>query len=139
MVEKIDIFRDEVLHYPWLDHTWVYVHYGKNEVTSSPMFLRLLAALFKYGIKETTGKAFDDVENNGYLFIKYDTDEIIPILRSACDWLLNCGLMVKDPTTQKGRFFEEHKEIFFTFLRETKQILEEKKYNYYYQSVDGMN
>ena len=30
MVEKIIVSRDEVLHYSWLDHTWVYIYYPKN-------------------------------------------------------------------------------------------------------------
>lgn len=139
MVEKITVSRDEVLHYPWLDHTWVYVHYTQDAVTKTPLFQHLLKSLLRHGIKETTGKDFEDMIFEGnYLFIKYDTNEIVKILINACEWLVKY-VYIKDPTSPKGAFFEEHKALFFAFLEETKKILEEKTYTYYYQSVDGMN
>lgn len=140
MVEKIIVSRDEVIHYEWLDHTWVYIHYDNTEIFKNPTFTRLLVALFKYGIKETTGKPFNDITHEGsYLFIKYDTNEIVDILKNACTWILTCNLTINDPDSEKGKFFEEHRNIYFEFLAETKKILEEKTYKYYFQSVDGMN
>ena len=139
MVEKIIVSRYEILHFPWLDHTWVYVYVAQNGVTETPMFRRLLKALLRHGIKETTGKDLEKIRFEGvYLFIQYDRDEILDMLKNACDWLLKY-VQIKDPTSPKGAFFEEHKDLFFALLAEMKQILEEKTYTYYYQSVDGMN
>ena len=138
MVKKIEVSRDEVLHYPWVDHTWVYIYCDKNEVTANPMFGRLLKALFKYGIKATTGKPFDGIEwQDDYLFVQHKTNEIIDILKDACRWILTCGLVVNDPTSDKGIFFEKNREIYFEILRETYKILEEKQYKYFFQRVDG--
>ena len=139
MVEKITVSRDEVLHYPWLDHTWVYVHYTQDAVTKTPLFQHLLKALLRHGIKETTGKDFEDMTfDSNYLFIRYESNEIIDIVRNACDWLLQY-LHFKDPASPDAQFYEKHKDLFTAFLTETKKILEEKTYTYYYQSVDGMN
>lgn len=140
MVEKIIVSRDETIHFPWLDRTWVYIYHENNKLTSNKMFKRLLVALFKYGIKETTGKTFDGILSEaGYLFIKHDSDEIINILKNACQHILTCGLVIKDPTSELGKFFEEHKAAYLTVIEETKKILDEKKYTYYFQRVDGMN
>jgi acyl-CoA synthetase (AMP-forming)/AMP-acid ligase II len=77
----------------------------------------------RYGIKETTGKDFENMIFEGdYLFIKYDTNEIVKILINACEWLVKY-VYIKDPTSPKGAFFEEHKALFFAFLEETKKIL----------------
>lgn len=139
MVEKITVSRDEILHFPWLDHTWVYVYYTQDEVTATPLFPQLLIALLRYGIRKTTGKDCKDITVEGsYLFIKHDTNEIVDILVDACDWLLKYAY-IKDPTSPKGTFFEAHKDLYFAFLAETKKTLEEKKYTYYFQRVDGMN
>ena len=139
MVEKIIVSRDETIHFPWLDHTWVYIHFTQNEITTSPMFQRLLKALLRYGIKETTGQDFKAISFQSYtLFIQHDKDDIIPILKNACEWLLKY-VYVNDPTSPKGAFFEEHKALFFALLEDTKKILEEKTYTYYFQRVDGMN
>lgn len=140
MVEKITVSRDEVIHYPWLDHTWVYVHYTANAVTANPLFGKVLVALFKYGIREATGKTIKRMNcDNGYLFVEYDTDEIIDILKKACQWLQTCGLYVKDTASPKGAFFEAHRAQYMTLLEETGKLLEEKKYKYFFQRVDGMN
>ena len=139
MVEKITVSRDEVRHFPWLDHTWVYVHYTQDAVTKTPEFQKLLMALLRYGIEKTTGTKFENMTaESDYIFIQYDTNEVVDILKNACDWLLRY-VKVNDPTSPKGAFFEEHKDLFFSFLEETKKILEEKTYTYYFQSVDGMN
>ena len=139
MIEKIVVTRDEVMHYPWLDTTWVYVYYTQDEVTKNPLFPRMWTAVLRHGIRETTGKDFKDMTVEGsYLFIKYDSNDIIPILKTACDWLLK-NVQVKDPTNPKSKFFLDHKDVYFAFLSETKTILEEKKYIYYFQRVDGMN
>ena len=140
MVEKITVTRDEVIHFSWLDHTWVYIYFDNNELFKNKLFTRLLVALFKYGIKETTGKSFDGITNEGsYLFIKYDTNEIIDILKTACSWLLDGNMVVKEPDSEKGKFFMENKTGYASFVQETLKILEEKKYKYYFQRVDGMN
>ncbi|MBR6501923.1 MAG: hypothetical protein IKT42_00610 [Clostridia bacterium] len=140
MVEKISVSRDEVIHFSWLDHTWVYIYYDNNELFKNKLFTRLLVALFKYGIKEVTGKPFDEITHEGsYIFIKYDTNEIIDILKKTCAWLLDGNMVVKEPDSEKGKFFIENIEIYRCFVQETLKILEEKKYKYYFQRVDGMN
>ena len=139
MVEKIDVSRKEVLYYRWLDYTWVYLHYTRNAVTQNPMFSEILVTLLCYGIEQITGKPYGDIVNGGgYLLIQYDTDEIIDILKNACDWLVKY-VKVNDPTSPKGVFFEEHKAMYFSVLDETKKMIEEKNYKYSYKSVDGMN
>lgn len=139
MIEKITVSRDEVQHYPWLDHTWVYVYYTQDVVTKTPQFQELLMALLRYGIKKTTGADFKNITAEGnYLFIQYDTNEIVDIVKNACEWLLK-NVKVKDPASPKGQFVLENKDRLKAFLMETKKILEEKTYTYYYQSVDGMN
>ena len=139
MIEKIIVSRDEVLHYPWLDHTWVDVYYTQDANTKTARFQQLLVAFLRHGIKNTTGKEFDAiVAENGYLFIKYDTNEIVDILKNACTWLLEHA-KIHDTTSPAGQYVLENKERLRTFLTETKQILEEKTYKYYFQRVDGMN
>ena len=139
MVEKIVVFRDEVLHYPWLDHTWVYVHYTQDAVTKTPQFQKLLKAFLRYGIREATGKQFDAITaESDYLFIRYDTDEIISILQNACDWLMK-HVRIKDPSSPQGQYILKNKDRLHTFLLEMKQSLERKTYTYYFQRVDGMN
>ena len=139
MVEKIIVSRHEVLHYPWLDHTWVYVYYIQDAVTKTPQFQKLLKAFLRYGIRETTGKEFDAITaESDYLFIQYDTNEIVDILRNACDWLMK-NARIKDPSSPKGQYILKHKDLLDTFLIEMKKILEEKTYKYDFQSVDGMN
>ena len=139
MVEKIIVSRDEVLHYPWLDHTWVYVYYIQDAVTKTPQFQKLLKAFLRHGIREATGKEFDAITaESNYLFIQYETNEIVDILQNACDWLMKNARM-KDPSSPQGQYFLENKDLLYTFLIETKKILEEKTYKYDFQSVDGMN
>lgn len=139
MVEKIVVSRDEVLHYPWLDHTWVYVYYIQNVVTKTPQFQKLLKAFLRYGIQKTIGKEFDAITaESNYLFIRYDTNEIVDILKNACDWLMK-NASVKDPASPQGRYILENKDLLHTFLIEMKKILEEKTYQYYFQRIDGMN
>ena len=139
MVEKIVVSRDEVLHYPWLDHTWVYVYYTQNAVTKTPQFQKLLKAFLRYGIRKTTGKEFDGITaESDYLFIQYDTNEIVDILKNACDWLMKHA-RIKDPSSPQGKYILENKDLLHAFLIETKKILEEKTYRYFYQCVDGMN
>lgn len=140
MVEKIIVSRDEVLHYPWLDQTWVYVYFPKNSITKNPLFPYFLDMILKRGISAVTGKKFEDLLiEDDYVFIKYDTNEIIDILKNACTWILNRNLAHRNPTTPDGAFFTENKEMFDSFWEETKKIFEEKTYKYYYQCVDGMN
>ena len=140
MVDKITVSRDEVLHYSWLDSTWVYVYYTKSTITNNPLFAKLLRMILKRGISEVVGQKFEGlIIEDGYVFIKYDTDEIIEILKRACSWIINQNLTPKDPTSLDGAFFDENKALFASFWEETKQILESKKYRYFYQCVDGMN
>ena len=140
MVEQIIVSRDEVLHYPWLDHTWVYIYYPRNSITKNSFFSYFLNMILKRGISEVTGKKFEDILiQDDYVFIKYDTNEIVKILKGACEWILNRNLTHRDPTTPDGKFFTENKEMFDSFWKETKKIIEEKTYKYYYQCVDGMN
>ena len=140
MVEKIEVSRDEVLHYSWIDHTWVYVYYTKNSITRDPIFSQLLERFIKRGIKEVIGQEFKNIiMQDGYVFIQYDTDEIVEILKKASLWFLNSNIYAKNPESPLGKFFVENKNIFYTFFEETKNILEEKKYKYYFQRVDGMN
>lgn len=140
MIQKIVVSRDEVLHFPWLDHTWVYLYYPKNPITDNAYFSHFINMILKRGIREVTGKKFEDILiQGGYVFIKYDTNEIVEILKDACTWILNSNLTHKYPTTPAGAFFTENKETFDSFFKETKKILEEKTYKYYYQRVDGMN
>lgn len=140
MVEKIIVSRDEVLHYPWLDNTWVYIYFSKNSVTKNSFFPYFLNMILKRGISEVLGKKFEDILiGDDYVFIKYDTDEIMGILKGACTWILNRNLKPKDATTPSGVFFTENKEAFASFWGETKKIFEEKTYKYYYQCIDGMN
>ena len=139
MVEKIVVSRDEVLHYPWLDHTWVYIHYDQNTVTKTPRFQNLLKAFLRHGIQKTTGREFDAITaESDYLFIQADTNEIVDILKDACDWLMK-NAKIKDPSSPEGQYVLENKELLHTFLTETKKILEEKTYQYYFQRTDGMN
>ena len=139
MVEKIIVDRDEVIHYSWLDHTWVYVHYTRNAITQAPLFGKWLAALFRYGLKAVARPDLAEVINeNGYLFIKCDTNEIVDALKNACRWLKG-HLRVTDTTSEQVQFFLTHKALFFGILEETQKILEEKSYTYYFQRVDGMN
>ena len=138
MVEKIVVSRDEVLHYPWLDHTKVYVYYTQNAVTQTSQFQKLLKACLRHGIRNTTGKEFDAIiAERNYLFIRYDTNEIVDILQNACDWLMKNARM-KDPSSPQGKYAMENKDLLYTFLIEMKRILEEKNYKYYFQCVDGM-
>ena len=138
MVEKITVSRDEVLHYSWLDHTWVYIYYPKNSITKNPLFKHFLKMILKRGISEAAGNRFDGlIIEDGYVFIKYDTNKIIEILKNACSWILKRNLIHKDPTSLEGAFFTENKEVFNAFWEETKKMLEEKKYRYFYQCVDG--
>ena len=140
MVEKITVSRDEVIHYEWLDHTWVYIYYDNNERFKDKLFVKLLTALFKRGIEAATGKPFAGITPEGsYLFIKYDTDEIINILKTVCNGLLTDKIYVKDSDSELGKFFDKHKTSYLCFAKETLTILEEKKYKYYFQRVDGMN
>ena len=140
MVEKIIVSRDEVLNYPWIDHTWVYIYYSKNSITKNPLFTHLLEIILRRGMREVMGKKFDGlIIEDGYVFIDYDTNEIIEILKNACSWILNQNLMPKDPTSLDGAFFTENKGAFNAFWEETKKILEDKKYKYFYQCTDGRN
>lgn len=138
MVEKIIVSRDEVLHYSWIDHTWVYIYYPKNSITSNPLFTHFLEMILRRGMSEVVGKRFDGlIIEDGYVFIKYDTNEIIEILETACSWILNRNLTHKYPLSLEGAFFTENKEAFNAFWEETKKMLEEKQYRYFYQCVDG--
>ena len=140
MVDKITVSRDEVLHYSWLDSTWVYVYYTKSTITNNPLFAKLLRMILKRGISEVVGQKFEGlIIEDGYVFIKYDTDEIIEILKRACSWIINQNLTPKDPTSAEGAFFNENKFLFSYFWEETKLILESEKYRYFYQCVDGRN
>jgi hypothetical protein len=140
VVEKIIVSRDEVLNYPWIDHTWVYIYYPKNSITKNPLFTHLLEIILRRGMREVMGKKFDGlIIEDGYVFIKYDTNEIMEILKNACSWILNQNLMPKDPTSLDGAFFTENKEAFNAFWEETKNMLEKKKYQYFYQCTDGRN
>ena len=140
MIEKIEVSRDEVLHYSWIDHTWVYIYYTKNPLTKNPLFSRGIKALFKLGIQETTGEKFENISvEDGYVFVRHGTDEIVEILKNATKWLVNSNLYVKDPEHPLGKFFLENKRMFCEFFDETKDILERKAYKYYFQRVDGMN
>ena len=140
MIEKVIVSRDEVLYYPWLDSTWIYLYYPKNPVTSNPLFTRLLEMILKRGISEVTGKNFGGLTvEDGYVFIKYDTNEIIEIVKGACAWIINRNLTPKDPTSPLGEFFIENKDVFTAFCEEAHKILGEKSYEYYYQCIDGMN
>lgn len=138
MVEKIEVSRDEVLHYSWIDHTWVYIYYTKNSVTSVPLFSRAIKALLNLGIRETTGKKIDGIRvEDGYVFIRYDTNEIIEILKNAALWLSTEDISVNHPEHPVCKFFLENKSMIHEFFYETKDILERKAYKYYYQCVDG--
>ena len=140
MVEKITVSRDEVFRYPWLDHTWVYIHYTKNPLTKNPLFSKILKMLLERGIQITTGQKFDRIiMEGGYVFIQYDTDDIVDILKNAASWFLTGNLYAKDPKSSIGKFFVENKSIFYDFFDETKDILKRKTYKYYFQSIDGMN
>ena len=139
MVEKIVVSRDEVMHYPWLDHTRVYVHYTQDDVTKTPRFRTLLQAFLRYGIREVLGNEFENIITDGdYLLIKYDTDEIVDILTRACQWLME-NAKVKNPSSEKGQYALENKDRLHAFLVETKEILKNKTYRYFFQRVDGMN
>ena len=139
MVEKIIVSRDEVLHYPWIDHTWVYVHYTKNSTTKNPLFSKLIHMFLKRGILETAGITFESIiMENGYVFIQYDTDEIIDIIKNACAWFLNQDLTPKSPESPTGKFYLENKDSFYSFFTEAKEIFDNETYKYYYQCVDGM-
>jgi hypothetical protein len=140
MVEKIEVSRDEVLHYSWIDHTWVYVYYTKNSITRDPLFSQIIKILLGRGILETTGQKLESIiMEDGYVFIRYNTDEIIEILKNAALWFLTGNLYAKDPQSPIGKFFAENKSIFYEFFDETKDILERKAYKYYFQRVDGRN
>ena len=140
MIEKIEVSRDEDLHYSWIDHTWVYIYYTKNPLTKDPLFARGVKALLKRGILETTGQKFESISvEDRYVFIRYDTDEIVEILKNAASWFLTENVYVKDPEHPLGMFFLENKSMFYEFFAETKDILERKAYRYYFQRVDGMN
>ena len=140
MVEKITVSRDEVLHYSWIDHTWVYVHYTKNSITRDPLFSKIIKILLGRGILETTGQKFESIiMKDGYVFIQYDTDEIVEILKNAALWFLTSNMYAKDLQSPIGKFFTENKSVFYEFFDETKDILERKAYKYYFQRVDGMN
>ena len=140
MIEKITVSRDEVLHYPWLDHTWVYVYFTENDITKNPVFAKMLEMFLRRGLSAAEGKKFEAlmIERN-YVFIKYDTDKIIDILKNACSWLSKQNWTVKDPTTPVGAFFIKNKDVLAAFWEETEKIITEKKYHYFYQSMDGMN
>ena len=131
MVEKIVISRDEVLHYPWLDHTWVYVYFAENPTTKNVIFAKILEMLFTRGVRAAGGQKFEGllVEAN-CVFIKHNTDKIIDILKSACSWVLKRNFTVKDPTSRIGAFFIENRETFTAFFEETMKMLEEKNYKY---------
>ena len=76
---------------------------------------------------------------DGCVFIQYDTDDIIEILKNVSFWFLNGNLQAKNTESPLGKFYIENKNIFYTFFNETKSILDKKSYKYYYQCVDGMN
>jgi hypothetical protein len=140
MVEKITVSRDEVLHYSWIDHTWVYIHYTKNSATCDPHFSKIIKMLLERGIFETTGEKFEGVIlEDRYVFIQYATDEITDILKNAASWFLSSNLKVKDPQSALGKFYLENKDIFYEFFAETKDVLERRAYKYFFQRVDGMN
>ena len=140
MVERIVVSRDEVLHYPWLDHTWVYVYFPENSTTKNPLFPKMIEMFLGRGISGVLGKTFGGITvERDYIFIKYDTDDIIKILLNACAWILNRDWTAKNPSSPIGSFFTENKDLFTSFWREMKRMLEEKEYKYYFQSVDGMN
>ena len=140
MIEKITVSRDEVLHYSWIDHTWVYLHYTKTPLTTDPLFSRGVKALLKLGIQKTTGQDFDGIiTEDGYVFIQYGTDEIIDILKNAATWLVTNHITVKDPQHPLGKFYLENTPAFQAFFDETRSILEAKTYRYFFQCVDGMN
>lgn len=70
MVEKIIVSRDEVLHYPWLGHTWVYVYFTENDITKNPVFAKMLEMFLRRGLSAAEGKKFEAlmIERN-YVFI----------------------------------------------------------------------
>ena len=138
MVEKIIVTRDEVLHYPWIDHTWLYIYYPKNSITENSFFPHFLGMILKRGISEVTGQKFEDLLIcDGYVFINYGTNEIIEILKSACAWILKRNLKHNFPQSPEGAFFTENKDAFNSFWTETKKILEENSFRYFYQCVNG--
>lgn len=140
MVEKIIVSRDEVWRYPWLDHTWVYVYYTRNSITKDPIFSKLLKMFIKHGIETVTGQEFENIiMEDGYVFIQYDTDDIVDILKNTASWYLTYKPYAKNPESPAGKFFTENKSMFYDFFDETKNILEGNTYKYYFQRVDGMN
>ena len=140
MVEKIDVSRDEVLHYPWLDHTWVYVYFTENVATKNPIFASLLASFLNRGVSAAGGEGFEGLMvERGYVFIKSDSDKIVDVLKRACSWLLTRNWTVKKPEAPLGAFFIENKELFTAFWTEMLKMLEDKNYRYFFQRVDGMN
>ena len=140
MVAKIIVSRDEVLHYPWLNHTWVYVYFTEDATTKNPIFASLLASFLKRGVDAADSKGFEGLTvERGYVFIRSDSDKIVDVLKRACSWLLTRNWTVKNPTAPLGAFFIENKELFSAFWTEMLRMLEDKDYRYFYQSVDGMN
>ena len=140
MVEKITVSRDEVLHYPWIDHTWVYVHFTEDATTKNPIFASLLASFLNRGVNAVGGEGFEDLTvERGYVFIRSDSDKSVDVLKRACSWILTRNWTVKKPEAPLGAFFIENKELFTAFWTETLKMLENKDYRYFYQCVDGMN
>ena len=140
MVKKIIVSRDEVLHYPWLNHTWVYVYFTEDAATKNPVFASLLASFLKRGVDAADSKGFEGLTvERGYVFIRSDSDKIVDVLMRACSWLLTRNWIVKKPEAPLGAFFIENKELFTAFWTEMLNMLEDKDYRYFYQSVDGMN
>ena len=140
MVEKIIVSRDEVLHYSWIDHTWVYLYYTKNAMTQNPLFSKNIKILLERGISETIGQKFENIIiEDGYIFIQSNTDEIIDIIKNACSWYLKQNLTVKAPESSIGKFYMENKNSINAFFAETMEVMEKKTYKYYFQRVDGMD
>ena len=140
MVEKITVSRDEVLHYSWVDHTLVYMHYTRNSMTKNPLFSKIIKMLLKRGILETTGQKLESIiTEDGYVVVQCDTDVIVDTLKKVALWFLTSNLYVKDTQHPVGKFFLENKNLFHEFFYETKDILERKAYKYYFQRVDGMS
>ena len=107
-------------------------------MTKDPLFSKIIKMLLERGISETTGQKFESIiMEDGYVFIKYNTDEIIDIIKNACSWFLKQNLTVKSPESSIGKFYMENKDSIYAFFAETMEIMEKKAYKYYFQSVDG--
>ena len=42
MVEKITVSRDEIIHFSWLNDTWVNIFFDNNELFKNKLFVKLL-------------------------------------------------------------------------------------------------